>query len=187
MDAVYLLTQHFHTPKSFAIILDHSRAVAELALELAAALPHLQLDHQFIEEAALLHDIGVCRTAASDIDCHGQHHYLCHGIIGAEILQHAGYPRHARVCACHIGVGLTAADIIAQELPLPHQDMVPQTTEEILISLADLYYSKRLNSLRRRKTTVTVRQSLAKFGDHKVVIFDQWLTLFPELPELFVL
>ncbi len=186
MDAVYLLAQHFHTPKSFAIILEHSRVVAELAVDLASALPHLKLDYQFIEEAALLHDIGVCRTAASDIDCHGQSHYLCHGVIGAEILQHIGHPRHARVCECHIGVGLTTADIIAQKLPLPHQDMVPRTTEEILVSLADLYYSKRLNSLRQRKTTGTVRQSLAKFGNHKVVIFDQWLTLFPELPEILI-
>jgi uncharacterized protein len=186
MDAVYLLAQNFHTPKSFAIILDHSRVVAELALELASALPHLRLDHQFIEEAALLHDIGVCLTAAHDIDCHGQNHYLRHGIIGAEILQHAGHPLHARVCECHIGVGLTVTDIITQNLPLPHQDMVPESTEEILISLADLYYSKRLDSLRQRKTTRTVRQSLAKFGDHKEIIFDRWLGLFPELPEIFL-
>src|SRR5512138_1289834 len=148
MDAVYLLAQHFSTPKSFAIILDHSRAVAELALELAATVPHLAPDREFIEEAALLHDIGVWQTAAHDIDCHGPHHYLCHGVIGAEIVRSAGYPRHARVCECHIGVGLTAADIISQSLPLPSRDMVPMALEEIIISLADLFYSKHLCSLR---------------------------------------
>ena len=179
MDAVYLLAQHFQTPKSFAIILDHSRAVAELSLELATTVPHLKPDYTFIEEAALLHDIGVCHTATHDLDCHGQHHYLRHGVIGAEIVTSAGYPRHARVCECHIGVGLTVADIKNQSLPLPPRDMVPTAIEEIIVSLADLFYSKRLCSLRERKKTSEVRQSLAKFGQEKLVIFDQWLNMFP--------
>lgn len=181
MDAVCLLAQHFHSAKAFAIVLDHSRAVADLALELAAAIPHLNPDLHFIEEAALLHDIGVSRTSASDIDCHGEAHYICHGILGAEILQSAGYPRHARVCECHIGVGLTAADIISQALPLPHRDMIPVTLEETLVTLADLYYSKRLGTLRDRKSTSAVRQSLARFGQQKLEIFDTWLAMFPAI------
>lgn len=186
MDAVYLLSQHFQTAKSFAIVLEHSRAVAELALELAYSVPHLQPDCTFIEEAALLHDIGVSRTAAADIDCHGPHHYLCHGIIGADIVSAAGYPLHARVCERHIGVGLTAADIIHQGLPLPHRDMRPESIEEIIVSLADLFYSKRLQTLRERKQIRTVQLSLARFSNEKREIFDQWLAMFPAATELFV-
>jgi uncharacterized protein len=185
MDAVYLLSQHFHTPKSFAIVLEHSRAVAELALELAAMVPHMTPDCAFIEEAALLHDIGVSETAAIEIDCHGPHPYLCHGIIGAAIVSAAGYPHHARVCECHIGVGLRAADIRQQGLPLPHRDMCPQSIEEIIITLADLFYSKRLLLLRERKTISTVKKSLAQFGHDKLELFDQWLTLFPPVTRLF--
>jgi len=185
MDAVYLLSQHFHSPKAFAIVLDHSRAVAELALELAMSVPHFSPDCIFIEEAALLHDIGVCHTAAADIDCHGQHHYLCHGIIGAEIVTAAGYPLHARVCERHIGVGLTAAEIIARSLPLPQRDMEPESIEEIIISLADLFYSKRIKLLRERKKISAVQKSLARFGNDKLVIFDRWLAMFPAGNQLF--
>jgi uncharacterized protein len=185
MDAVYLLSQHFHSPKAFAIVLDHSRAVADLALELANSVPHLEPDCIFIEEAALLHDIGVGRTDAADIDCHGEHHYLCHGIIGAEIVTAAGYPRHARVCERHIGVGLTTTDIISQSLPLPQRDMSPESIEEIIVSLADLFYSKRLRRLRERKKISAVQHSLARFGSDKLEIFARWLDMFPGTAQLF--
>ena len=41
------------------ILLTHSRSVAHLALALAKQHAELQLDLQFIEEAAMLHDIGI--------------------------------------------------------------------------------------------------------------------------------
>ena len=53
-----------------------------------------------------------------------------------------GYPQHARVCERHTGAGLTKREIIEQELPLPQQDFLPETTEEKLICYADKFFSK---------------------------------------------
>lgn len=41
------------------ILLVHSRSVADKALEMARKHPELNLDLTFIEEAAMLHDIGI--------------------------------------------------------------------------------------------------------------------------------
>lgn len=43
------------------ILLVHSRSVADKALDMAKKHPELNLDLQFIEEAAMLHDIGIFR------------------------------------------------------------------------------------------------------------------------------
>ena len=45
------------------ILLVHSRAVADKALAIADRHPELLLDRQFIEEAAMLHDIGIVRCS----------------------------------------------------------------------------------------------------------------------------
>ena len=42
----------------------------------------------------------------------------------------------------HTGAGLTKKEIIEQELPLPQQDFLPETTEEKLICYADKFFSK---------------------------------------------
>ena len=43
------------------ILLVHSRSVADKALAIAGRHPELKLDRRFIEEAAMLHDIGMFR------------------------------------------------------------------------------------------------------------------------------
>ena len=53
------------------ILLVHSRAVADKALAIADRHPELSLDRQFIEEAAMLHDIGIVRCNAPGIQCLG--------------------------------------------------------------------------------------------------------------------
>src|SRR6266508_1744628 len=111
VDAVALLEKYFPNPPALAMIVEHSRLVAAKALQIAGSLGHAGLDLAFIEEAALLHDIGVCRTAVPDIGCYGSDPYIRHGVIGREILEAEGLPRHALVCERHIGVGLTVADI----------------------------------------------------------------------------
>lgn len=65
------------------IFMVHSRNVADKALELAHKHPELKLDLDFVEEAAMLHDIGIFLTDAPDIHCHGPHPYICHGYLGA--------------------------------------------------------------------------------------------------------
>ena len=134
----------------------HSRLVAEKALQLAKAHPELNLDLDFVYEAAMLHDIGVFLTHAPSIYCMGDKPYICHGILGAELMRADGYPRHALVCERHTGTGLTVDDIIAQNLPLPHRDLCPVTLEEKLVCLADKFYSK--SNPDREKPLDKVRQ-----------------------------
>jgi uncharacterized protein len=151
--------------------------VADKALQIAASYGK-PVDLQFIEEAAMLHDIGVALTDAPSLDCHGTAPYICHGVIGREILEWEGLPRHALVCERHIGVGLTVADIRAQNLPLPLRDMLPESPEERIIACADLFFSKKKSGLTAAKDIEQIRRELTKFGDKKAAVFDSWLAEF---------
>ncbi len=154
----------------------HSLLVAEKALRLAHAHPELTMDLEFIYEAALLHDIGVFLTYAPSIYCVGEHPYICHGVLGAELLRGEGYPRHALVCERHTGTGLTADDIAAKNLPLPHRDMCPVSLEEKLICFADKFYSKSLPD--EERPLEQVRASIAKYGEDSLSRFDALAHLF---------
>ena len=158
------------------ILLVHSRAVADKALAIADRHPELSLDHQFIEEAAMLHDIGIVRCNAPGIQCFGTEPYICHGRIGAEMLRAEGFPRHARVCERHTGAGITRRQIIAQKLPLPQQDFLPETMEEKVICYADKFFSK--SHLDEEKTIEQAIASLSKFGEEGVARFREWVKMF---------
>jgi uncharacterized protein len=178
MNAHLLLEKYFPDPNSLAIVSEHSRLVAAKALAVAAALGDTAIDRLFVEEAALLHDIGVCRTHVPAIGCTGTEPYIRHGLIGREILEAEGLPRHALVCERHIGVGLTVEDIRDQNLPLPERDMTPLSVEERIVCFADLFYSKSPGFVDVEKSIEKVRKSIGKFGEKKVGIFDAWLREF---------
>ena len=158
------------------ILLVHSRAVADKALAIADRHPELSLDRQFIEEAAMLHDIGIVRCNAPGIQCFGTEPYICHGRIGADMLRAEGFPRHARVCERHTGAGITCSQIIAQKLPLPEQDFLPETMEEKIICYADKFFSK--THLDEEKTIEQAIASLSKFGEEGVTCFREWVKMF---------
>ena len=158
------------------ILLAHSRAVADKALEIARRHPELGVDEQFMEEAALLHDIGIVGVDAPGIACYGTEPYIRHGVIGAGMLRYEGLERHARVCERHTGTGLTLEQIVAQGLPLPHQDLQPQTIEEQIICFADKFFSK--TRLDTEKSVEQVRRSLEKFGADGLLKFDAWCEQF---------
>lgn len=153
------------------ILLAHSRSVADKALALAARHPELGLDLAFVEEAALLHDIGIFLTHAPGIGCTGEHPYICHGFLGADLLRAEGLPRHALVCERHTGAGLSLKDIQERGLPLPHRDMLPVSPEEQLICLADKFFSK--THLEREKTLEQARRSVSKHGEEGALRFDE--------------
>jgi len=158
--------------KARKILLAHSRQVAMLAGALARNVEDREaVDKEFIEQAAMLHDIGMLHTDAPALGCHGDQPYITHGVLGAEMLRQEGLPRHALVCERHIGVGLSLEDIKAQGLPLPLRDMQPQSLEEEIIAYADLFFSKTRKGMR---TVDRIRQSLSRYGPQKVVIFDNW-------------
>jgi uncharacterized protein len=177
MDYQHIIDQYYPPSTPLRdVLLRHSRDVADKALLLSRRHPELQLDNDFLLEAAMLHDIGIFQTNAPGIYCMGPHPYICHGVLGAELMRQHGFPRHARVCERHTGAGLTVTDIERQDLPLPHQDFLPETMEEQLICFADNFFSK--SRLGEEKTTEHVRRSLGKFGEEGVARFDAWCKLF---------
>ena len=124
----------------------------------------------------MLHDIGIVKCDAPGIECFGTEPYIKHGIIGADMLRAAGYPKHARVCERHTGAGIALLDIIEQHLPLPHQDFLPETMEEQVICYADKFYSK--THLERVRTPEQALKSLERFGKEGAERFARWMQLF---------
>ncbi len=158
------------------ILLTHSRSVADKALAVSKAHPELHLDDEFLYEGAMLHDIGIFLTDADGIFCFGSAPYICHGYLGAELVRKEGFEKHALVCERHTGAGLSLDDIISQQLPVPHRDMLPVSLEEQVICFADKFYSK--THLDREKSPEAVRKSLSRFGEAGIKRFDAWCELF---------
>lgn len=181
MDLIALI-ERFYPPGSTAhhYLLQHSRLVAQKALRVARRLPDPALDLRFIEEACLLHDIGIFLTDAPHIGCRGRHPYIAHGYLGRDLLEREGLRRHALICERHVGVGITLGDIEARRLPLPQREMVPLTLEEKIVCFADKFYSKLESSLTTEKPLAAVRASIARYGDGKLKVFDEWVEVFGE-------
>ena len=158
------------------ILLVHSRSVADKALEMARKHPELNLDLTFIEEAAMLHDIGIFMTDADGIFCFGKYPYICHGYLGSELVAREGYPCHALVCERHTGAGLSLKAIMERDLPVPHREMIPVSLEEQIICFADKFYSK--TKLDKEKSVEKARKSIEKHGEEGLARFDAWCKLF---------
>ena len=162
----------------YQILIAHSRSVTGKALSIARSHPELNCDLVFIEEAAMLHDIGIVFCNAPDIGCHGAFDYICHGYLGAELLQKEGLPRHALVCERHTGTGITLKMIEEKKLPLPHRDYVPVALEEQIICFADKFFSK--TKPEKEKGITKIQESLKKHGEETVLHFNRWCKLFLE-------
>lgn len=158
------------------ILMTHSRLVADKALS-CAQIRGIEIDKDFVEEAAMLHDIGIIRCNAPGILCFGELPYICHGVEGSDILRAEGLPRHALVCERHTGAGLTIADIERQGLPLPLRDMTPHTLEEKLICYADKFYSKSGN-ITAQKPIEKVMASMERHGEDTLARFMTLHSLF---------
>ena len=177
MDALAIINKYYPEDNELKhILLTHSRSVADKALWIADRHPEFHLDRQFLEEAALLHDIGVFQTDAPGIHCHGTHAYICHGYLGSELLQKEGYPRHALVCERHTGAGMSLRSILEQNLPVPHRDMVPVSLEEQVICFADKFFSK--THLDREKPVEKAYKSISRFGEEGIARFNEWCERF---------
>ena len=152
------------------ILLTHSRNVADKAIEIARR-KSLDLSEEDIEAACMIHDVGIFLTDASGIDCHGEEHYLRHGLLGARLLREDGAPEWlARVAERHTGSGITIEEIRQLDLPLPVADYVPETLLERLVCYADKFFSK--TGLNREKSLDRVRASMARYGSATLSRFD---------------
>ena len=89
MDYLALLYRYYPEDNALRrMLLHHSRQVCTRALQIVDRHPELGANRALVEAGAMLHDIGIFRTDAPGIHCHGTEHYLLHGIIGASILRH---------------------------------------------------------------------------------------------------
>ena len=153
MDYIKLIDKYYaDSPELREVLLTHSRQVADRALRIVDAHPEWTngegtngeclVDRQFIEEAAMLHDIGIIFCDAPKIHCVGPHKYIEHGYLGAELLRREGLEKHALVAERHTGTGITIEQVEREELPIPERDYCPQSLEEKIICYADKFYSK---------------------------------------------
>lgn len=169
-------TYYKNNPQLLSRVATHSECVARKALD-CLKRNNIEADLKFVEEAALLHDIGVVMCNAPSIDCHGTLPYICHGVEGRKMLESLGYPAHALVCERHTGSGLTVEDIVRQNLPLPHREMCPVTIEEKAICYADKFFSKSGN-LTEEKPLAKVINQMEKFGPDSLQRFLTLHSLF---------
>lgn len=207
MDALKTIDRYYAAePELRALLITHSRCVADLALltarryveahvaEIAAGTLKAP-DMQVIETGAMLHDLGIIRCHAPGIHCHGTQPYICHGTLGAEMLRSETYDEsahcigphgkaekedmetYARICERHTGSGLTGEEIERQALPLEPRDLLPETIEEKIICYADKFYSKSGDAT-QCKSAERVDASMRKFGEAS---WQRWLQLKEEI------
>ncbi len=159
-----------------AILKEHGILVAQKSLAIARNLPSDQTpDLSFLEKAAILHDIGVCKTHAPAIGCTGEHPYICHGFLGRQILDQEGLPQaFGKVAERHTGAGISLANIVSNCLPLPHRDMVPKTLEEKIICCADKFYSKSPKKKNQPMSVESIIHSLDKISEEHARRFASW-------------
>jgi uncharacterized protein len=182
MDVIKIIEKYYEPDsKAYHFLIHHSKLVTRKALHVAERVKELNPDFKFIEEASMLHDIGIFMTHSPKIGCYGFHPYISHGYHGREILEKEGFPKHALVCERHVGVGLTLSDIESNEFPLPKRAMFPVTLEEKIICFADKFYSKDNYSLTAEKPVWRIREIISRFGEDKLNQFDEWLVFFKEV------
>jgi uncharacterized protein len=170
----------YYSPDSnlYKIQVMHGRQVARKAMDSAKKVLHLSPDLDLIQEASMLHDIGIFKTRAASIGCRGSHPYVVHGYLGRLILEKKGLMPHALICERHVGAGLTADDIRAGQIPLPERDMVPVTIEEKIVCFADKFFSKDPESAGKEKSAEEIINGLSRYGQEKADRFRSWLELF---------
>lgn len=177
MDAKELLRRYLKEGSLLHnIVYSHSQSVSEKALTIAINHPELKANSVFLEQASLIHDIGVFKTNAPSIQCFGTYPYICHGYLGREIIESEGFPEHALVCERHTGTGLSKIEIETRGLPLPFRDMMPVSVEENIICFSDLFFSK--TNLENERSVSSVRFGLEKYGKEGIIKFDEWCSIF---------
>jgi len=161
---IFQIIEHFYKKdsKAYEVLITHSSLVAEKALHIAERFN--LADKNFIYEAALIHDIGMIKTNAPDLGCFGKHPYICHGILGKEMLRSIGLNKHGLVCSRHTGTGISKEEIIKKKLPLPEKDFLPISIEEEIICYSDKFFSKDPLRIKKEKTYEQVIKEMARFG-----------------------
>lgn len=183
MDYIKLIDKYYaESPELRQVLITHSRQVADRALQIVDAHPDWTanglVDRQFVEEAAMLHDIGIIYCSAPRIYCVGEHKYIEHGYLGAELLRSEGLDKHALVAERHTGTGITMEQVIREDLPIPVQDYCPVSLEEKIICYADKFYSK--SHLGEEVAISKLRENIWRYGHDAVLRWDELVELMGE-------
>jgi len=176
-----IIQKHFfQSGEAYRIYVVHVTLVTRLAIKIARRQGLSSDSLTFIEEAGMLHDIGIAYTNSPELGCHGPHPYLMHLIEGRRVLLAEGLPKHARVAANHVGVGgLSAQQIVESGLPLPAEDILCESIEEKIISYADIWYSKKPKNLWKKKSYEELCKKLEKRPE-SLKLFKKWHKEFGE-------
>ncbi|HMK48714.1 MAG TPA: HD domain-containing protein [Thermodesulfovibrionales bacterium] len=179
MDPLRIIRKYYHPEtRAYYYLSHHSWMVGQKSLVIGRRMGLSAAGLRFVEEAAMLHDIGILVTNEPEIGCYGELHYACHGYAGREILEKEGLPDHALVSERHIGTGISLTDIEERKLALPKRDMRPVSIEEKIICFADKFFSKSPEYLIKEKPLEMIREGIAWYGEEKLMQFDEWLELF---------
>ena len=186
MQPFEIILKHYDPASDlYRILITHvilvTRKALEIALDLSERNPRMEIDMEFIAEAGMLHDIGIKHCDAPEIFCHGKEPYIRHGILGGQMLEAEGLPRHALVCERHTGSGIARRDVQIQKLPLPAKDYLPLSVEEKIICVADKFYSKKPSKIWKQKSLKGIRKSLEKYGP---AALGRWEELLEEVGPL---
>lgn len=164
MNAEEILREYCPNDLTYHVLVGHGLAVYELVQEIDRA-HGLRLDCDFMRRSALLHDIGCVRVHAPKMGCMEPLPYICHGVEGAKIMRSLGDEACALICERHIGAGLSREDIVAESLPLPVADFLPQTVPERLLCYADNFFSKTPAKLTQRAAWGEVIAEAERWGE----------------------
>jgi uncharacterized protein len=160
--------RHAPTPEAFELVYTHCQIVGQVAGQLLAH-SGFGADPALVRAGCLLHDVGVYRLYDSAGRLAGAQ-YIRHGVLGAALLAAEGLPEViCRFASHHTGVGLTAADVLAQRLPLPPGDYLAETAEETVVMYADKFHTKAAPPA--FLTADAYAASVARFGPDKEAAF----------------
>lgn len=163
---------------TYSLYIPHVSLITAKSIRIGKKLGLPNNNLRFIEEAAMLHDIGIIRVNDEELGCKGKLNYLCHGTEGRKILENEKLVKHAKVAENHTGVGIFKDEIENNELPLPRKDILAITLEEKIISYADLFFSKNPQMIWHEKSVKEARRSIEEFGERHIKLFNEWFKKF---------
>ena len=105
-------------------VIGHCIAVSKMAIKITESFK-VETDKRLIEEGAILHDIGRCRT-----------HGIDHAVVGANLARDIGACEEVvNIVERHIGAGITREEAVS--IGLPSRDYLPTTFEEKIVAYSD--------------------------------------------------
>ena len=118
-------------------------SVTDKALKIGLLHPELNPDLEFIEEAAMIHDIGIFMTNAPNLfTVLANTLTLPTATWDANSLPVWVFPNMVWFVNGIQELEFQKKRLTKKNYPCPHRDLIPETVEEQIIAFADKFYSK---------------------------------------------